>query len=101
MTTVRITNWQTFIKAGREFLDANWGCPMYQLGEILDELYIAAYSSGQLPPSGEELNDFLHMSILLCHKSLLRQQPVPVVACRKMAWRLLEEHWNRQKAVWQ
>jgi hypothetical protein len=67
-----ITDWKTFVEAGRMFLDANWGCPMFQLIGTLDELYRLAYLTGLFPKTGErEEDDFFHMCFLICHRALL------------------------------
>lgn len=59
------------MKSSRAFLDANWGCPMFQLIEILDALDQTAYLKVPFPKHGQEEDDFLHMSFLICHRALL------------------------------
>lgn len=67
----RITNWKTFVETSRSFFDANWGCPMFQLIEALEELYRLAYLKAPFPKTGREKDDFLHMCFLVCHRALL------------------------------
>jgi len=44
---------------------------MFQLTEVVDELYRVAYSKGPFPATGIEINDFFRMCFLICHRSLL------------------------------
>jgi len=64
-------NWNQFVEASRSFFDTNRGCPMFQLIEVVDELYRVAYTKDPFPTTGIEINDFFRMCFLICHRSLL------------------------------
>ena len=66
-----ITNWKTFVESCRTFFEANRGCPIFQLIESLDEIYVLAYRKAPFPKAGAEEADFFHMCFLICHRALL------------------------------
>jgi hypothetical protein len=66
-----ITNWKTFVESGRSFFDANLGCPMYQLIDILDDLYRLVYLKVPFPKYDTERDNFFHMCFMICHRALL------------------------------
>lgn len=66
-----ITNWESFVRAGREFFDANRGCPAYGLIELVDKIYTNSYFRGGFPRTGDERDNLLHGCFLICHRALL------------------------------
>jgi hypothetical protein len=71
MSDQGIRNWKSFVDAGRAFFDANRGCPLYQLIELIDEIYTTAYFAGRFPKTGAERDNLLHACFVLCHRALL------------------------------
>ena len=45
----RELTWKAFVEQSRSFFDVNWGCPMFQLIEILDQMYRTAYARAPFP----------------------------------------------------
>jgi hypothetical protein len=60
-----ITDWKSFIDAGRTYLDANWQSPIFELIKTIDELYRVVYDKVRFPELGvDEQGDFFHMCFL-------------------------------------
>jgi hypothetical protein len=76
-----IMNWKTFVESGRAFFDANIGSPLFQLIELLDDLYRVTYRTPPFPDIGKESDDFFHMCYLLCHRALLSAATVAGSGC--------------------
>jgi hypothetical protein len=64
-----VNNWADFIKSGQAFFDANLGCPMFQLFDLMDELYRVAYANAPFRKIEDE--DFFRRCFLVCHRALL------------------------------
>lgn len=65
------TTWKRFVERSRAFFDANWGCPAFQLIEMLDEMYRTANAVVAFPGSGIERDNLFRMAFLICHRALL------------------------------
>ena len=65
------TTWKTFVERSRSFFDANRGSPMFQLIEMLDEMYRAANAVASFPKGNSERDALFRMGFLICHRALL------------------------------
>jgi hypothetical protein len=66
-----VNTWADLVKSSRAFFDANRGCPMFQVLEMLDELYRVVFCKVPFPKMAVEDEYFLQRCFLICHRGLL------------------------------